>query len=307
MEITSSATLKGIEIGFEALYLGGYRAASPIAQKLATIRPSSRLEELLMYVGQLPRMQEWLGERQSKTFSIYEHKVKNKDWELTVDISRNDIEDDYLGKYSDMFADMGRSAALLWDDIVASTLLAAETTATYDGQFFFDPNHPQDPANSTSPLQSNLFLGRPLTDDNYSYVRAKMMSLKGPDGKPLRVRPSALVVSPDLEVTARRIVQSTTTAVVFGANTAAAEVDNVNRGTAEVIVYPELTGTDWYLMDLNYTIRPFVVWNRKAPRFVRMDQETQESVFWRKIFHWGVDARGVGTYGPWFLAAKAKA
>ena len=60
-------------------------------------------------------------------------------------------------------------------------------------------------------------------------------------------------------------------------------------------------------MDLNNTIKPIVVWDRKSPRFVRMDQETQESVFWRKIFHWGVDARAVGTYGPWFLASKAKA
>jgi len=306
MEITSSAALKALEVGFGALYLGGYRAASPIAQRIATIKTSTTLENLMMYVGQLPRMKEWLGERDGSTFSVYEHKTKNKDWSLVVPVSRNDVDDDVLGKYNDLFSDMGRSAALLWDDIAADTLLAGETALTYDGQFFFDTDHPQDPALAASPTQSNLFTSKPLTDANYADVRAKMMAFKGPDGKPLRVRPNTLVVSPDNEVTARRIVQSTTTPVVFGTNTAAGQVDNVLRGTAEVLVYPELSGGDWYLADTNNTIKPIVIWNRKSPRFVAMNKETDDQVFWRKTYHYGTDARGVGTYGPWFLIAKAK-
>jgi phage major head subunit gpT-like protein len=307
MEITSSAQLKALEVGFATLYMSGFRMASPIAKRLATIKTSTTLENLMMYVGTLPRMTEWVGERTASTFSVYEHKVKNKDWQQMVPVSRNDIEDDVIGKYDELFSEMGRQSALLWDDVVAERLLAGESELTYDGQFYFDTDHPQDPAIASSPVQSNLFTSRPLNDDNYAYVRARMMSLKGPDGRPLGVRPSALIVSPDLEVTAKRIVQSTTTPVVYGTNTAAANVDNVNQGTAEVIVYPELTGTDWYMGALNGAIKPLVVWNRKAPRFVAKNQDTDDSVFFRKVFHYGADARGVGTYGPWFLMAKAKA
>jgi phage major head subunit gpT-like protein len=300
MEITNSATLAAISLGFEQVYMSAFRSASPIASRIASVRPSTSKEEEMLFITGLPRMREWLGEREAKTFSLFEHKVANKDWELTVEVDRNDIEDDKLGKYADVISDMGRSAALLWDDLVLDTLLAGETSLTYDGQYFFDTDHPQDPTVVGSPVQSNLFTGRPLTDDNYAFVRAKMTALKGFDGKPMRVAPNLLMVGPELEVTARRIVQSQMV------NVGGASVDNVQRGSAEVLVFPELSGTDWYLMDVANGMRPLRVFQRRQARLVRKDQETEDSVFWKKKFHWGVDARGVATYGLWFLAAKAK-
>lgn len=301
MEITSSATLAALSLGFEAVFMSAFRETSPIASQLATIRPSSTSEEEQMFVTGLPRMREWLGERESKTFAVFEHKVKNKDWELTIEVDRNDIEDDKLGKYNDVFAELGRAAGMLWDDLVLDTLLAGETTTTYDGQYFFDTDHPQDPTVSGSPTQANLFTGRALTDDNYAHVRQKMISLKGFDGKPMRVRPNLLVVGPELEVTAKRITQSSITPV------SNANVDNVMKGTANVLVLPELTGTDWYLFDTSSAMRALRVYERRKPRLIRKDGETEDAVFWKKKFHWGVDARGVATYGLWFLAAKAKA
>lgn len=301
MELTSSSDLRVLNMGVTATYMSGFSATPTFAKQLATLKTSTHGENKQLYFGALPRMVEWVGERTAAQISSYEHTTKNKDWQQTVPIDRNDILDDNLGKYTELLADLGRAAALLWDDIVGDLLGVAESTLTYDNQYFFDTDHPVDPAIASSPTQSNLFTSRPLTDDNYAYVRARMRSLVGTDGRKIRVNPNALIVGPELEVPAKRIVQSNTSAV------SGSQVDNVQKGTAEVIVFPEITGTDWILADLTNVIKPFVVYKRQEPRFVPLDALTDHNVFYKRQFVYGVDGRGVGTFGPWFLAAKAKA
>jgi phage major head subunit gpT-like protein len=81
---------------------------------------------------------------------------------------------------------------------------------------------------------------------------------------------------------------------------------NVLAGTARVIVHPDITGGVWFLIDASSDIRPFVVAKRKEPQFVAKDSVDDDAVFWRKKYHYGVDARGAAAYGPYFLAARAE-
>lgn len=301
MQITSPTALEAVFTNFNVVFLQGRGEASPIAEKLATVQTLRKGREARVIIpGQLARMRKWLGERVVNNLNAADFKFAVDDFEGTVEVDRNDIEDDQLGIYEPQIRDLGTQAGYLWDDLVSDADAAGETTLCYDGQYFYDTDHPVDLNNTGAGTQSNLFAGRALTAANYEYVRTQGASLKGPDGRVMRVRYNALVVGPALEVTAKKIVSSP---VLY--NGAAPET-NPLTGTAEVIVLPEITDSSWRLMSLNNPLKPFVVVKRKEPTLVRKDQANDESVFWRKKFHYGVDARGSATYGPWWLALKAK-
>jgi phage major head subunit gpT-like protein len=82
---------------------------------------------------------------------------------------------------------------------------------------------------------------------------------------------------------------------------------NTLKGTADLLVIPQLANDpkSWYLLDVSRAIRPFIFQLRSAPQFVQFTDPKSESVFRRKKFVYGVDARGNAGYGLWFLAAKA--
>lgn len=300
MQIVSTSALEAVYTNFNVLFLQGRGEATPIAPKIATVRTmTSGSEAKFIIPGQLGKMREWLGERIVQNINAQDTKLKVKDFEGTVEVDRNDIEDDQLGIYAPMIQDLGNQAGYLWDDLAIEALTTGHQNLSYDGQFFFDTDHPQNMADASSPSQSNLFATRPLTAANYEYVRAQGAGLKGPDGRALRVNFNTLVVGPTNEVTAKKITQSP---VLY--NGAAPET-NVLNGTSDVVVAPEITDGSWYLLATSAPLKPIILVKRKEPTLVRKDQANDESVFWRKKYHYGVDARGVAGYGPWWLALKA--
>jgi phage major head subunit gpT-like protein len=302
MRTINNSTISALNTGFRTIYMSAFDKAEPIAEEVADIRTSGSLKEAVAIVAASARMREWIGEREVRNFAAKTFEIENKDWESTVEVDRNDIEDDRLNIYRPQIADMGRNAALVWDDLVLAALVAGTSTLCFDGQYFFDTDHAVDMFNSASGSQANLFTSRPLTQDNYSFVRAAMMSYRaGQDNRALRVNPNVLLVGPTNEVTAREIVGSENTSDGFGGTKT-----NVQRGSAKVIVHGEI-GTEWYLIDARNQERPIILSRRKSPEFVAKIDPTDDSVFWRRKYHYGVDARGVAGYGPWWLAAKATA
>ena len=61
-------------------------------------------------------------------------------------------------------------------------------------------------------------------------------------------------------------------------------------------------GTAWYLLATKRMVKPLIWQARKPYNFVRMDNETDENVFMRKEFIYGVDARAAAAFGLWQLA-----
>ena len=82
---------------------------------------------------------------------------------------------------------------------------------------------------------------------------------------------------------------------------------NILKGTADLLVIPELAGRpkDWYLLDTSRAVKPFIFQLRQAPQFVQFNDPKAESVFRRRKFVYGVDARGNVGFSLWFLAAKS--
>jgi phage major head subunit gpT-like protein len=66
------------------------------------------------------------------------------------------------------------------------------------------------------------------------------------------------------------------------------------------------SSTAWYLLDLSRPIKPLILQRNKNPEFVAQDRVTDENVFMRKKFRYGVDDRKNVGYGLWQLAYGSK-
>ena len=310
MEITPQNT-QALFNTFDLSYQQGYNAPDALFwDKVATQRPSSTRQNTYAWMARLPTLREWVGERTIHAISSYGYTIVNKDYELTEELDRNDIEDDTFGVFNPIAEEMGR-AARKWPDIqLAKLLTAGEKTLCYDGQNFFDPSHPIDPLSASPTMQQNFFPGLGLSPDSYSLLRSTMMSYLGEDGQPLGVRPGLLVVPPQLEQMGRQILHADFIAPAnFAGAPQVGSNSNTLKGTAELLVIPELANDPkaWYLLDTSRAIKPCIFQLRKAPQFVQFNDPKSESVFRRKKFIYGVDARGNVGFGLWFLGAKARA
>lgn len=308
--LVNESTLNAIFTGFNTRFQSAFGSAPIFADRLATEVPTMGSSETHAFLASIPRMREWLGDKTIQNAGAYGFNVVNKDFELTLEVDRNKIEDDSLGVYNPIVDQMGVSARKLYDDLLVDELRNGHARLCYDGQYLFDTDHPiskLDP--SISGTQANYAAsGVALTLDNYVAKRAVMMAFKGDNNKELGIVPDTLIVPPQLENTARLIVEAenviNTTGATPGAG--AANQTNVMRGTAKVIVIPELAAdaTTWYLADMSKPMRPFVKQVRRAASFVALDDPRAPNVFWRKQFVFGAEARGNIGRGLWFLISK---
>jgi phage major head subunit gpT-like protein len=140
--LINSANLDSLRVGFKTSFQKGLGMAISQYQRIATVVPSSAKEEKYGWLGKVPQVREWIGPRAVQNLQQHDYAIKNKPFELTIGVDRDDIEDDNLGIYSPLFEEMGRSVAAHPDTLSFALLKAGFTTNCYDGQFYFDTDHP---------------------------------------------------------------------------------------------------------------------------------------------------------------------
>lgn len=224
--IINSGALNTLYTGFSTAFAGGFGATPSQYQRVAQVVPSTTRSNEYGWMGQIPRVREWLGDRVVQNISTSAYTIRNRDFELTVGVKRNDIEDDNIGIYGPMFQELGRSAAAFPDELLWPLVASGFATNCYDGQYFFDTDHPVLDANGVAQSQSNTGGG---------------------------------------------------------------------------------SGTAWYLFDTSRMMKPFIFQNRKSmDQLIRKDQATDDNVFDRAEYVYGVDGRCNVGFGFWQLAYGSK-
>jgi len=218
--IINQANLGALYKGYRTIFNEAFQGVKGDFEKVAMTVPSSVREETYGWLGAFPKMREWIGERHIKNLQAHGYAIKNKDWESSISVDRNDIDDDNYGLYNPVISEMGRSSAVHYDDLAFGLLPAGFTTFCYDGQYFFDTDHP----------------------------------------------------------------------------VGVASVSNFGGGG----------GAAWYLLDATRAIKPIILQKRKPAEFVSLDKPTDENVFMRKKFIYGVDCRDNAGFGLWQLAYASK-
>jgi phage major head subunit gpT-like protein len=300
------AVLAGVYQNFNTRFQAGLTSAPIWWNKLAMQIPSATAEELYAWMQKIPKMRQWVGNRVMNRLAADAYRLVNSDWEDSVAVEKNKIEDDRLAIFGKMFEMMGLQAGK-WPDQQCTLLLKNfATNLCYDGLPFFDDNHPIDMNDSAAGVYDNNFTATALTGPNFDTVYAAMQGYKGQDGEPLGLIPDTLFVPPALRGTASVIVKAETIGVITGGTYAASQT-NINKGVVELVVVPELAGQDttWYLAVTSLPIKPLIYQLRQAPNFVSRTSPDSDNVFERKEYQYGADARAAFGYSLPFLMARA--
>lgn len=110
--------------------------------KIATRVDSTTATENYSWLDDVPMFREMNGERVVKHWNENSYTLANKKFELTLDIPRDRVDDDQWGVYANRARSIGYEAAQHQERLVMNALLAGFDTVCYDGQFFFDTDHP---------------------------------------------------------------------------------------------------------------------------------------------------------------------
>jgi len=141
--IVNQAALQAIYKSFNTIFRDAVLAFAPASQwpLVATDVPSTAREESYDWLGDLPAMREWIGDRLIKDLSAFHYAIVNKDFEATIEVDRNDIEDDRIGIHRPRIQQLASSAMSHRDMLVFACLAAGFATPCFDGQYFFDTDH----------------------------------------------------------------------------------------------------------------------------------------------------------------------
>lgn len=223
--LVNRSNLQTLNVSFNSLFKNGMGEADSRRSLIATEVPSSTASNEYGWLGKMPNMRKWIGDRVINSIKSHGYTIKNDDWEDTLAVGRNDIEDDNIGIYSPLFTEMGRATAAHPEMLCWDALKAGFTTPCYDGQNYFDTDHP-----------------------------------------------------------------------VLNADGEEESVSNFGGGN----------GTPWFLIDNSRALKPIIFQSRKKPQFVAKDNPTDDNVFHKKEFLYGVDARYNVGYGFWQFAYGSK-
>lgn len=140
--IVNGQNLRDLFTGYNAAFQDGFTTAQSDWATIATPVPSTTSQEHYAWIGQFPKLREWLGDRVINQLKAYDYYIKNKKFESSIGVKRDEIEDDQYGVYNPLFKSMGEAARTHPDELLFPLLAAGNSTLCYDGQYFFDTDHP---------------------------------------------------------------------------------------------------------------------------------------------------------------------
>lgn len=308
--VVTTDFLNAVFTGFKALFTTLFAKVKPQWPRVAMEAPSNTSGETYNWLGAITAMKEWIDTKVAAGLLSHNYTIRNKDWEATIEVDRNTIEDDQLGTIQPRINQLPEEAARHPDELLSQLIIT--NGLSYDGQNMFDTDHSE----GMSGVQSNITTGTGVAIANvtadFRTSRAAMISRKNDQGKPMITNlgqdalgagsglwlvmcPSGLLGVFEELMTASRI----------------GDTDNVLKGAFSLWVNPYLEllpggdANDWYLFYVGSAIKPFIMQMRKRPEFVSLqDPNSSEVVFNRKKFYFGVEARYNVGYALWQFAQK---
>lgn len=256
--------------------------------------PSMTDTEVHTWIQQVPGVREWAGDRVFNAISEVGYALRNRDFEDTVQVDRNRLDDRKVGAEVPLMRALGYAFSKFPDRAIAEELLVGYASRTcYDGLSFFNDAHPVDVLDASKGTFDNL-LALALTAANFDTAYAAMAAYKNADNKVMGIVPDTLIVPPQLRTTAHLIAHA-----AFVPSTAGtATQSNPNEGVVDVLVLPELASeaTTWYLACLKSPFKPLIYQNRKAPVLEMLFGPDSEHAKKTKKIVFGADCRAAFGY-----------
>lgn len=134
--------MRNLLSGWKTDFNRGWENAKTVHDKIAMKVKSNGPDEAYLWLSQLPNIREWVGSRVIHQLSKDGFKIANRKFESTVRVKRTEIEDDRASVYGPLFNELGRKGAEFPDELLAELIASGFTAPCFDGQNFFDDEHP---------------------------------------------------------------------------------------------------------------------------------------------------------------------
>lgn len=289
------AALNAIFLTMSTVFNKTFADVETTYQKIAMTVPSSSAYVDYRWLANFPQMKRWVGAKQVTKLSDYKYTIVNENFAATVEVSRNDIEDDQLGIYKPQAESAAWSAKQLPDELIYELVNKSFTEKCYDGKAFIAENHPVGKGVVSNKGKKKLSIeSLAKAQASFGAARIAMMQVKDDEGRPLNVKPNILLVPVALGDTARALM--TVDRLEDGK-------PNPYKGVCEVVEEPRLTSDSaWFLLDCNKPVKSFVYQERKKAQFVQQTNMDSDDVFNRGVYKFGAEARAAAGFGHWQLA-----
>ncbi len=140
--IINADALARVYTAFSAVFNNAYQARETWFEQVAMTVPATTRIMDYKFLLDFPTVREWIGDRQINSLEPKAYQVETKDWEATIEIERNDVEDEQLGLYNPIIAAMAEEAKRHPERLIAQLLKTGSASSCYDGKSFFAIDHP---------------------------------------------------------------------------------------------------------------------------------------------------------------------
>jgi phage major head subunit gpT-like protein len=140
--IINNDALARLYTAFTAVFNAAFQETPTWYERVAMTVPASTRIMDYKFLLDFPMVREWMGDRQIGSLEPKAYQVETKDWEATIEVERNDIEDDQLGFYNPIVAALAQEARKHPEKLIADLMNNGFTTPCYDGKSFFATDHP---------------------------------------------------------------------------------------------------------------------------------------------------------------------
>ena len=153
--LINSTSLDAIRVGFKTIFMDVMKTAPSSYKDVAEEVTSTTSEEKYGFLGEVAAVREWIGPRAATAIAEFDYAIKNRSWEQTLSVPREKIEDDQLGTYNMRARMQSRQVAQFDDKLIWNLAKTGFTANCYDGQYFFDTDHPVLDENGNVTSQAN--------------------------------------------------------------------------------------------------------------------------------------------------------
>lgn len=272
---------------------------------------SDQAGETYPFLGQNPRMREWIGGRVAKGLRSNSLTIANVHYETTLEIALRDLRRDKTAQLRariDEFADEGDAH---WGTLVSALVQNGASSLCYDGQYFFDTDHSEGDSGTQSnditvdisalPANVHGTTTAPSVEEMQQAIVkgvAQILSFKDDRGRPMNTnaREFLVTVPISLYITALSAVSAITTAAVQSNQNPNVLPANFR---INIEMMPELTWTDSFAVwRTDSPIKGLIRQNETDPA-LKLKDENSEFAFDNDAIQVGIDAWRAADYGLW--------
>lgn len=280
---------------------------------------SDQASETYPFLGNVPVMREWVGQRQAKGLTGNSLIILNKHYESTLELQVKDLRRDKTGQIRARLGEFASAGLTHWASLVSTLIVNGAATTCYDGQYFFDTDHNEGSSGNQSnkidadisayPAQIHGVVTDPSVEEMQQAIIAgivKILSFVDERGEPLNENASRFLVM--VPIGLMKAALSAVSGII-----PAMLPQNINpnrlsdKFKLDVVMNTRLTIAGWtdkFVVFRTDSATKALIRQKETEIEMKMKAEGSEFEFDNDAWQLGIDAwRGAG-YGLWQRAVQ---